>query len=82
MWKVVFGGLVVCWFLLGTLGDAMSDRDFLLALGLTVSVSTYVAVRGPAWYSAYRIGRLVDRELRVAMAEETARQVVRQRHAR
>lgn len=84
MWRVISGGVVICWVLLATAGNRMSERMFLIALGLTVSVSTYVAVRGPAWYSAYRIGRLVDREMQAALAEAdrltVPRQHVRRRH--
>lgn len=78
MWRTIAGGLVICWALLATVGDRMPEHTFLVALGLTVSVSTYVAVRGPAWYAAYRIGRLVDRELRVALAEADRLGVPRQ----
>lgn len=60
MSRVMTAGLIVCWGLLVVLGHAMPLRLFAVALGATVTVSTYVAVRGPAWYAAYRVGREVQ----------------------
>jgi hypothetical protein len=57
----VWVGLLVCWLLVATVGQALTDRAFMVALGAVMVGTTYASVRGPAWLAALRMGRMIER---------------------
>lgn len=60
--RLVALGVAICWLLLATASDDLPIRRFLVLLAGTMVVSIYLAVRGPAWHEAFRLGRAVEQE--------------------